>query len=164
MVPGVLGAQVYENGADMPVTATRATALPVHAPGYPSATDVAGWQPVLSALSSGGPASGVVPAGTLYAGYAPAGSFSLTQDGHTVVRQPAFGWAAQYAVSAKGSASLSLSQFPLVPLVVLLELAAWVLVALALIGRRRRTLAPSTVTSVLPMVTDSAILVEAVTL
>ena len=77
VVPGVLGAQVYENGANMPVTATRATALPVHASAYPSATDVAGWQPVLSPLSSGGPAAGAVPAGTLYAGYAPAGSFSL---------------------------------------------------------------------------------------
>ena len=54
-----------------------------------------------------------------------------------MARQPAFGWAAQYAVSAKGGATLSLSQFPLVPLVVLLELAAWVLLALALIGRRR---------------------------
>ena len=60
-----------------------------------------------------------------------------------MARQPAFGWAAQYALSAKGQASLSLSQFPLVPLVVLLELAAWVLLALALIGRPRGTRAPS---------------------
>jgi hypothetical protein len=164
VVPGVLGAQVYENGADMPVTATRATALPVHASAYPSATDVAGWQPVLGALSSGGPATGAVPAGTLYAGYAPAGSFTLTLDGHTVARQPAFGWAAQYAVSTKGGATLSLSQFPLVPLVVLLELAAWVLLAFALVGRRRGPLARSTVTSALPMVAESATLIDAVTL
>ena len=34
-------------GADIPVTAARAAALPVHAAPYPSATDVAGWQPVL---------------------------------------------------------------------------------------------------------------------
>jgi hypothetical protein len=162
VVPGVLGAQVYENGADMPVTATRATALPVHAPAYPSATDVGGWQPVLSALSSGGPATGAVPAGTLYAGYAPAGSFALTLDGHTVARQPAFGWAAQYALSAKGQASLSLSQFPLVPLVVLLELAAWVLLALALIGRPRGTRAPSVLT--LPVALETATLTETVTL
>ena len=163
VVPGVLGAQVYENGANIPVTATRATALPVHAAAYPSATDVAGWQSVLSPLSSGGPATGVVPAGTLYAGYAPAGSFTLTLGGHTVARQPAFGWAAQYAVSAKGGATLSLSRFPFVPLVVFLELAAWVLLALALIGRRRGPLAPSTVTSAIPPVTESAILVETVT-
>jgi GT2 family glycosyltransferase len=163
VVPGVLGAQVYENGANMPVTATRATALPVHAAAYPSAADVAGWQSVLSPLSSGGPATGAVPAGTLYAGYAPSGSFTVTLDGHTVARQPAFGWAAQYAVSAKGGATLSLSQFPVVPLVVLLELAAWVLLALALIGRRRGPLAPPTVTSALPAVTESAILIETVT-
>ena len=162
VVPGVLGAQVYENGADMPVTATRATALPVHAPAYPSATDVGGWQPVLSALSSGGPATGAVPAGTLYAGYAPAGSFTLTLDGHTVARQPAFGWAAQYALNAKGQASLSLSQFPLVPLVVLLELAAWVLLALALIGRPRGTRAPSVLA--LPVDLQTATLTETVTL
>ncbi len=162
VVPGVLGAQVYENGADMPVTATRATALPVDAPAYPSATDVGGWQPVLSALSSGGPATGAVPSGALYAGYAPAGSFTLTLDGHTVARQPAFGWAAQYALSAKGQGSLSLSQFPLVPLVVLLELAAWVLLALALIGRPRGTRAPSVLA--LPVVLETATLTETVTL
>ena len=78
-------------------------------------------------------------------------------------RQPAFGWAAQYAVSAKGGATLSLSQFPFVPLVVLLELAAWVLLALALIGRRRGPLAPATVTPALPGVTESAVLIETVT-
>jgi len=97
---------------------------------------------------------GAVPAGTLYAGYAPAGSFSLTLDGHAVARRPAFGWAAQYAVSAKGGATLSLSQFPLVPLVVLLELAAWVWLALALMGRQRGRLIPSAAPSASPMVTD----------
>jgi hypothetical protein len=138
-VPGVLGAQVYENGAAMNVTATRATALPALTSPYPSEADVAGWQPVLSALSSGGAATGSVPAGTLYAGYAPAGDFALTLDGHAVARQPAFGWAAQYAVSAKGRASLSLTAFPYIPLGVLVELIAWVLLAGALIGRPRRT-------------------------
>jgi hypothetical protein len=47
--------------------------------------------------------------------------------------------------------------------VVLLELAAWVLLALALIGRRRGPIAPPTVTSALPAVTESAILIETVT-
>jgi GT2 family glycosyltransferase len=142
VVPGVLGAQVYENGDAMTVTATRATALPALTSPYPSEADVAGWQPVLSALSSGGAATGPVPAGTLYAGYAPAGNFALTVDGRAVARQPAFGWAAQYAVGAKGQASLSLSAFPYIPLAVLLELLAWVLLAGALIGRPRRTPAP----------------------
>ncbi len=145
VVPGVLGVQVYENGEDMPVTAARAEGLPARAAPYPSVADVAGWQPVLSALSDG-PATGSVSAGTLYAGYAPAGSFALTLDGHAVARQPAFGWAAQYTVGAKGAASLSLSQFPLVPLAVVFELAAWVLLAVAVIGRPRR--APSTAATV----------------
>ena len=105
----------------------------------------------------------MVPAGTLYAGYAPAGSFTLTLDGHTVGGSRPSAGRRSTRSSAKGGATLSLSQFPFVPLVVLLELAAWVLLALALIGRRRGPLAPSTVTSALPMVTDSAILIETVT-
>jgi GT2 family glycosyltransferase len=161
-VPGVQGVQVYENGADIPVTAARTAPLPVHAAPYPSATDVAGWQPVLSSLA-GGPAAGTVPAGTLYAGYAPAGSFALTQGGHTVARQPAFGWAAQYAVSTKGPATLALSQFPLVPLVVFVELAAWALLAAALIGPSRRRRASST-PSASPAVADTAAPAETVLL
>ncbi len=94
-----------------------------------------GWQPVLRSLADGAPATGSVPAGTLYAGYAPAGSFALTLDGHTVAQQPAFGWAAQYAVKPRAPATLSLSQFPFVPLAVLLELAAWVRAG----GRRDRS-------------------------
>jgi hypothetical protein len=163
VVPGVLGVQVYENGADMPVTATRAGALPVQASGYPSATDVAGWQSVLSALSNGSAATGAVSSGTLYAGYAPAGAFTLKVDGHTVARQPAFGWAAQYAVTTKGQAALSLSQFPLVPLVVLLELAAWVLLALAVIGRPRREREPLAAAAA-PLVVETVISTETVTL
>ncbi len=150
VVPGELGVQVFENGEDMPVTAERAAALPpVQTWSYPGAADVAGWQPVLSALSSGGPATGHVTAGTLYAGYAPAGSFTLSVDGRTVPQRPAFGWAAQYAAVA-GRASLSLSQFPYVPLAVALELAAWVVLAAALIGRPRRSAATSTAGATLP--------------
>jgi hypothetical protein len=163
VVPGLMGVQVYENAAGMPITATRAAALPVHASAYPSATDVAGWQPVLSALADGGPATGVLPVGTLYAGYAPAGAFALTADGHAVAQRPAFGWAAQYAVSVKGRATLSLSQFPLVPVAVLLELALWVLLALAVIGRPRRGRAPVRAPSV-PLVAEAAIISETVSL
>ncbi len=162
-VPGVTGVQVYQNEVAMPVTATRPGALPVRAPVYPSATDVAGWQPVLSALAAGGAATGAVPAGTLYAGYAPAGSFALTVDGHAVAGQAAFGWAAQYAVSANGPATLSLSQFPLVPLAVLLQLAAWVLLALTVIGRPRPGRALS-LSATAPLVAEAAIIDETVSL
>ncbi len=144
VVPGEFGVQVFANGADMPVTAERAaplpagttTATPSGATATPAAADVQGWQPVLRALASGGPATGTVGTGTVYAGYAPAGSFSLRVDGRAVPGRPAFGWAAQYAVT-KGRASLALSQFPLVPLAVLLELALWVVLVVALVGRRR---------------------------
>ncbi len=163
VVPGVMGVQVYRNGAALPVTAARATALPGHASVYPSAADVAGWYPVLSALADGGAATGALPSGTLYAGYAPAGAFALTVDGRAVARQPAFGWAAQYAVSAKGTGSLSLSQFPLVPLTVLLQLAAWVLLGLAVVGRRRRRQGASGSPPV-ALVSEAAVLSETVSL
>ena len=108
------------------------------------------------------PADSAVPAGTLYAGYAPAGAFELTVDGRTLTRQPAFGWGAQYAVTAKGQASLSLSQFPLVPLAVLLELAAWVVLALAVIGRPRRDRESVAATS--PLVAETPLVSETLTL
>ena len=53
-------------------------------------------------------------------------------------RHPAFGWAAQYG-AVKGRASLALAGFPYGPIGVLLELAAWVLLAAAIVGRPRRT-------------------------
>ena len=138
MVPGELGVQVFENGDRMPVTAERAMPLPpVRTWSYPAAADVAGWQPVLTALAGGGPATGAVSAGSVYAGYAPAGSFALSVDGRAAPQRPAFGWAAQYQ-AARGQASLSLSQFPYVPLTVTLELATWVAVAVAILGRPRR--------------------------
>ena len=134
----MLGVQVYENGEYMPVTAIRATGLPpVTEWSYPGAPDVVGWQPALSALAAGTAGRGVVAAGTVYAGYAPAGSFAYSGSGGTATRRPAFGWAAQYATKA-GPARLALSQFPLVPIGVLLEVAAWVVLAAAIIGRRQR--------------------------
>ncbi len=137
VVPGVLGVQVYANAAYVPVTAVRAAPLPVSSTwSYPAPADIAGWRPVLAPLSDG-PTSGAVSAGTLYAGYAPAGSFVVDQPGGSAPRHAAFGWAAQYPVRA-GAATLELSQFPLVPLAVLLEVAAWVAVLAALVGRRRR--------------------------
>jgi hypothetical protein len=138
VVPGEVGVQVYRVGDDMPVTGARGAPLPAaRVWSYPAAADVVGWQPVLGDLAQGAPAVGAVPSGTLYAGYAPAGKFTLTQNGKGVARRPAFGWAAQYGVRA-GRASLAYSNFPYVPLVVLLEVAVWVVLAIALVGRRRR--------------------------
>ena len=76
-------------------------------------------------------------AGTLYAGYAPAGSFTLSIGGRAVPQRPAFGWAAQYA-TARVRRALALA-VSLVPLAVLLELAAWLVLAVA----RRPATAPA---------------------
>jgi hypothetical protein len=97
---------------------------------------VVGWQPVLGALAGSSSAPSAVQAGTVFAGYAPAGHFVLTLDGRSVRRQPAFGWAAQY-VTTKGHAALSLSQFPYAPLAVLAEVLVWLALLVALFGRRR---------------------------
>jgi hypothetical protein len=138
LVPGEMGISVFANDGVMPVTAQRAAPLPaVRHWSYPSASDVTGWQPVLAPLSASAPAKGPVRSGTVYAGYAPAGHFVLTVDGRSVTQQPAFGWAAQFATT-KGGAGLSLSQFPYVPLAVLVEVAVWVVLLAALVGRRRR--------------------------
>ncbi len=137
VVPGEVGVQVFENDEAMTVTAQRAAPLPVvRSWSYPSAGDVVGWQPVLTSLAGSSPAAGTVQPGVLYAGYAPAGSFALSIDGHSVGQRPAFGWAAQYT-TVKGRAELTLSQFPLVPLAVLAEIAVWVVLLAALVDRRR---------------------------
>jgi hypothetical protein len=137
VVPGEVGVQVFANDEALPVTAQRAAPLPVvRSWSYPSAADVVGWQPVLSSLAESSSASASIQPGTVYAGYAPAGSFALTVDGRSVRQQPAFGWAAQY-LTTRGRAQLSLSQFPLVPLAVLAEVVVWVVLLAALFGRRR---------------------------
>ncbi|HWF15955.1 MAG TPA: glycosyltransferase family 2 protein [Acidimicrobiales bacterium] len=137
IVPGEVGVQVFENDEAMSVAAQRAAPLSVvRSWSYPSGADVVGWQPVLASLAESSPATGPVQAGTVYAAYAPAGSFALSVDGRTVRPRPAFGWAAQY-VTTKGHAQLSLSQFPLVPLAVLAEVVLWVVLLGALVGRRR---------------------------
>jgi GT2 family glycosyltransferase len=138
IVPGEVGVQVYQNSAFVPVTAQRGAPLPPTTSwSYPGQADVAGWQPALGALAGGGPATGAVRLGTVYAGYAPAGGFTLSQPGRATTRLPAYGWAAQYA-TAEGQATLELSRFPFVPLGVALEVAAWVVLVAALAGRRRR--------------------------
>jgi GT2 family glycosyltransferase len=142
VVPGVLGVQVFANSENLPVTAVRGTPLPPTTVwSYPGPADVAGWSPLFTALSGSAPTSDAVGAGTVYAGYAPAGKFSVSVNGRTAVRRPAFGWAAQFQVTA-GTATLTLSQFPLVPLAVSLEVLAWVVLLVALLGRPGRAAAP----------------------
>jgi hypothetical protein len=141
VVQGVFGVEVFENQEAISLTAQRSQSLPTHAAlTWPGPQDVLGWKPVLSALVHHASATGSVSSGTVYAGFAPAGRFALTEQGHTVEPRPAFGWAGQYAVASAGTATLALHRFPDVPLAVLVELLGWVVLAAALLGwpRRRR--------------------------
>jgi GT2 family glycosyltransferase len=139
IVPGEVGVQVYENADVVPVTAqrTRPDLPSTTALKWPGAADVIGWVPVLTALAGRQAATGTIDRGTVYAGYAPAGDFALEVDGHTVARQPAFGWAAQYKDAPAGRASLNFHGLPVVPVTVLLELLGWLLLAAALLGWHR---------------------------
>jgi GT2 family glycosyltransferase len=138
-VPGEFGVSVYKNAEAIPVTGQRAQPPLVATSewSWPGAEDVAGWTPVLSTVSKPGPATGRVGHGTVYVGYAPAGSFGLTMQGRSVARRPAFGWAGQYPGASAGTATLSFRSLPFVPLAVLVELLAWLFVAAALFGWRR---------------------------
>jgi hypothetical protein len=142
-VPGALGVQVFKNPEAIPITAERAPPLaPSTRLTWPSPGDVVGWQPVLGTLPGHADATGAVGSGAVYAGYAPAASFSLTERGRPLAGQPVFGWARQYPQVPAGTATLALRRFPFVPLGVLVEVLGWLVVALALLGwpgwRRRR--------------------------
>jgi GT2 family glycosyltransferase len=135
ILPGMVGVQVFKNPKAIPLTAQRPRPLaPSTTLRWPGPQDVVGWQPVLGALAGHRAATGSVGSGAVYAGYAPAGSFSLTEHGRSLKRQSVFGWAAQYPQVPAGSASLSLRRFPYVPLGVLVELLSWVVLGLALLG------------------------------
>ena len=88
IVPGTLGVQVFRNAQAIPLTAQRARPLPrTAATSWPGLDDIVGWRPVLSAVADHPGATGAIASGTVYAGYAPAGAFSLTQGGRSVPRQ-----------------------------------------------------------------------------
>jgi hypothetical protein len=135
IVPGTFGVQVFKNPQAIPLSAQRARPLPVTATtSWPGLADIVGWHPVLSAAPDHPTATGVVGSGTVYSGYAPAGAFSLTQDRRPVALRPAYGWAGQYPGASAGVATFSLTRFPYIPLAVLAEVLAWVVLAAALSG------------------------------
>jgi len=135
IIPGTLGVQVFRNARVIPLSAEREQPLPVTSTSsWPSLADILGWHPVLSAVADHPAATGAVGSGTVYTGYAPAGAFSLTQDGRPVTLRPAYGWAGQYPGASAGEATFSLTRFPYIPLAVLAEVLGWVVLAAALSG------------------------------
>jgi hypothetical protein len=143
IVPGTVGVQVFRNSAAIASTAQRGRTLAATASlRWPDPQDVAGWRPVLGAVADHPTAKGEIASGDVYAGYAPAGVFSLLQENRFVPRQRAFGWAAQYPTAVAGQAAFELRQFPYVPLAVLVEVLGWVVLASALLGWPRRRARP----------------------
>ena len=141
---GGQGYSVFQNTSFLAERAERARPLSgaaAGAPGralvQPGVADVAGWHPVLGSGTGATAYRGTLPPGTVFASYAPAGSWTLTVGGRAVTGSPAFGWAAQYPTAAGGRAVLAFSGAPLVTLAEVLELLLWIAVAaFFLLGRR----------------------------
>ncbi|MGH9083194.1 MAG: hypothetical protein ACRDWN_07610, partial [Acidimicrobiales bacterium] len=131
------GYEVFENTAYMPERAQRSGGpVPVRA-SRPTAADVAGWRRVLGRSAGAHGFTGPVRRGTVLSSSAPASGWHLTVNGRAVRRRTAFGWASQYTGVRPGGATLRFDGGLLDPLVELLALAAWLVVALGLLGRRR---------------------------
>jgi GT2 family glycosyltransferase len=136
-VPGEFGLSVFQNAETVPVTAQRGSGVTTRATSpFPGVNDVTGWRPALSPLAPGPAAVGAVGAGTVLAAYAPAGNLQLRVNGHAVPERGAFKWAAQFS-TPPGAASLTVAHAPFIPAAVILEMVAWLVLALALLGWRR---------------------------
>jgi len=134
---GGQGFVVYENTAYVPARAQRTASGPgPPAVGRPTQANVSGWEPVLPGPAGGRSFSGPIGAGTVFASYAPAGNWHLSVGGRSPTGRPAFGWAAQYANPAPGTATLSFGGTPFVPLSVVVILLLWLVALGALVGRR----------------------------
>jgi GT2 family glycosyltransferase len=129
--PGSGGAQVFVNTSWRGLVAQRAQPLDPNAGagGYGASR---AWSPALSSATATGP----VRDGTLVAGLAPAGDFTVTVNGVAAPRQSAFGWAGSWRVRA-GAASLVLDAWPLNAALAALTLALWALAVAVAVGPER---------------------------
>jgi hypothetical protein len=135
-VPEGEGITVFSNADFVPQRAARSTGRVVPW-GWPRAADLTGWLPVLTGTSGAQAFEGAVPKGTVLSLSAPAGRWSLSVDGIDEPRSPAFGWAAQFAVSRAGAARLSFAGIPWLALGLCAQVALWLALVLALLFRRR---------------------------
>ncbi len=104
----------------------------------PGAPVVPGAVAVLPGVAAARSYTGPLGIGTVYASVAPSGSWKLVDGtGSAAARSSSFGWAAKYAVTAKGTGTLRFSG-GFLPLVIgVFSLVVWGLAAAALVDRRR---------------------------
>lgn len=95
------------------------------------------WRPVLPGGPGSTTFSGPLRAGTVVAAYSPPDLWHLTVNGRPVAEATALGWVAEFRSPSAGEATLSVVTDPTVPIGTALELLGWLLVAVALLGRRR---------------------------
>jgi len=132
------GFSVFENMSSIPERAERSggAVTPSAAPSATRAAGLSGWGPVLPGPVGADRYTGPLGTGTVFASYAPASRWQLVVGGKVASESAAFGWAAQYPVTA-GQGTLQFRGSPLIPWGVLLEVLVWLATAAALLGRRR---------------------------
>ena len=132
-IPGGGGASVFEDLRSLSVLSGRPTPLSEHVSSA-SSTSVAGWVGFPGAIPFTGTASAATR--TIFAGYAPAGDFALSDSKGQATARDAFGWARSFT-PVHGSFSLELSVLPIDAVLGISMLLGWLAVALALLGRNR---------------------------
>jgi len=135
------GFDVFEDAAALPLRAQRrAPGTPVSPAAAVTGADPAlsGWRPALVGGPDGTSSSGRVGAGTVLAAVAPSTSWQLVERGGRVERGSiAFGYAATFPVARPGPVSVRFRGSWAHGVSAGGEVAAWVVVAGALAGRRR---------------------------
>ncbi|MHB1517612.1 MAG: glycosyltransferase [Acidimicrobiales bacterium] len=105
--------------------------------GRPGTSPVPGARPVLTGTPAARAYRGPVSAGTVFAAFAPSGSWVLTQAGGTPAHESqSFGWAARYRVTRPGPAVLGFEGGITVPITFVASLLTWLVALVALLGRR----------------------------
>ena len=94
-------------------------------------------RPVLPGPPASSSFAGPLSAGTVVAGMAPAGRFTLTVGGRSVADAGGAGWAGRYPVPAAGSGSLGFGGGPWPALALLYSLVLWIGAVALVVGRRR---------------------------
>jgi GT2 family glycosyltransferase len=134
------GFDVFQDSAALPLRAVRtagAAPLPPAATVTGAVPDLTGWKPVLPGGPGATSITGRVPAGTVFAGVAPASDWTLTGPRGTVERAfTSFGYAATFHAPRPGTVVVASAASWTHGLEIAIETAAWVAVAGVLAGPR----------------------------